>query len=73
MEQLFDGQKAGRIKPVQAVEMNNTFGKVLGLLKLQLEDNKLRVHNGDRMNQLPKLLEWEQPSEPAPIQKAIKP
>lgn len=37
LEELYDGQKAGRIKPVQAVEMNNTVGKVIALTKLQLE------------------------------------
>lgn len=42
IEELYDGQKSGRIKPPQAVEMNNTIGKLISLTKLQLEYNKAK-------------------------------
>lgn len=55
LEELYDGQKTGRIKPVTAVEMNNTIGKVIALAKLQLEYNRARKTmqaNGEKIPML---------------------
>jgi len=46
IEDLYEGQKTGRIKAVQAVEMNNSIGKMIALIKLQLEYNNLRHRLG---------------------------
>jgi hypothetical protein len=43
LNDLYTAQDEKTISPVQAVEMNNTAGKVIGFLKLQLEYNKLRL------------------------------
>jgi hypothetical protein len=55
LEDLYEGQKTGRIKPVQAVEMNNTIGKVISLTKLQLENQKLQGSLGDKAPRVPML------------------
>ena len=55
IEDLYEGQKTGRIKAAQAVEMNNTIGKLISLTKLQLEYNKLKKlldHKGDQIPML---------------------
>ena len=54
--QLFDDQKAGKVCAAQAVEMNNTVGKWIGLMKVQLEYHAARKRLGDAQ---PKLLELE--------------
>ena len=41
LERLADGQERGTIKPVQAVEMNNTVGKVISLAKAALDARRL--------------------------------
>ena len=55
IEQLFDAQKLGRIKPSQAVEMNNTVGKLIGITKLQIEYHKLKQQCGSKMTKIPTL------------------
>lgn len=55
IENLFEGQKEGTIKPAQAVEMNNTIGKLIGLTKLQLEYNKQRQATGNKQATIPML------------------
>ena len=42
LERLAEGQEEGNIKPVQAVEMNNTVGKVISLAKASLEAQRMR-------------------------------
>lgn len=39
--QVFDGLRSGKVKPAMAKEINNTAGKVIGTLKVQLEFHKL--------------------------------
>jgi hypothetical protein len=41
LERLAEGQERGSIKPVQAVEMNNTVGKVISLAKASLEAQRM--------------------------------
>lgn len=55
IEELYEGQKNGSIKAPQAVEMNNTIGKLIHLTKLQLEYNKLRRQLDDKASQIPML------------------
>lgn len=38
---LFDKLRSGRVKPAMAKEINNTAGKVIGSVKVQLEYCKL--------------------------------
>jgi hypothetical protein len=42
LERLAAGQESGKIKPVQAVEMNNTVGKVISLAKAALEAQRMK-------------------------------
>jgi hypothetical protein len=42
LERLAEGQERGTIKPVQAVEMNNTVGKVISLAKASLEAQRMK-------------------------------
>jgi len=39
--ELFDNLRSGKIKPAMAKEINNTAGKVIGSVKVQLEYCKL--------------------------------
>ena len=39
--QVFDGLRSGKIKPPMAKEINNTAGKIIGSVKVQLEFCKL--------------------------------
>jgi hypothetical protein len=39
---LYEGQKTGRITTVAAVELNNTLGKLIGIRKLKLEEEKMK-------------------------------
>jgi len=41
LERLAEGQERGTIKPVQAVEMNNTVGKVISLAKASLDAQRM--------------------------------
>jgi len=43
LERLASGQENGSIKPVQAVEMNNTVGKVISLAKASLEQERMKM------------------------------
>jgi hypothetical protein len=43
---LFDEQRAGKVSAAQAVEMNNTVGKWIGLMKVQLEYHAARKRLG---------------------------
>ena len=49
---LYAAQEEGTIKPAQAMEMNNTAGKVVSFLKLQLEYNKSRQQTGNKLAQI---------------------
>jgi hypothetical protein len=60
LNELYADQKAGTVKATDAVEMNNTAGKVIGFLKLQLEYNKLRLQT---KNKIAKIEMLETPSE----------
>ena len=48
LERLADGQEKGKIKAPQAVEMNNTVGKVIALAKTTLEYARLKNHLGSK-------------------------
>lgn len=39
--EVFDGLRTGKIKPPMAKEINNTAGKIIGSVKVQLEYCKL--------------------------------
>lgn len=39
--QVFDGLRSGKLKPQMAKEVNNTAGKIIGSVKVQLEFCKL--------------------------------
>lgn len=41
LERLAEGQERGTIKAVQAVEMNNTVGKVISLAKASLDAQRM--------------------------------
>jgi hypothetical protein len=41
LERLAEGQERGTIKPVQAVEMNNTVGKVITLAKASMDAQRM--------------------------------
>lgn len=49
LERLAEGQERGTIKPVQAVEMNNTVGKVISLAKATLEAQRMKSKVGGSM------------------------
>ena len=49
LNELYEAQKSGNIKAADAEEMNNTAGKVIGFMKLQLEYNKLRVQTKNKI------------------------
>ena len=55
IEDLYDGQKCGRITPPKAVEMNNTIGKLIALSKLQLEYNKMQSQLKEKGAAIPML------------------
>ena len=41
LERLAEGQERGTIKPVLAVEMNNTVGKVIALAKASMDAQRM--------------------------------
>ena len=48
LERLAEAQESGRIKPVQAVEMNNTVGKAISLAKTNLEYQRMKHALGEK-------------------------
>lgn len=55
IEALYEGQKSGKVKPVQAVEMNNTIGKLISLTKVQLEYQRMKQSLGAKAVTIPML------------------
>lgn len=51
-EELYDGLESGKVKVVDAVERNNTIGKVASLFKLELMERMLEKGAGSRIKQL---------------------
>jgi len=62
LERLAAAQETGRIKPVQAVEMNNTVGKAISLVKTNLEYQRLKQSLGEKAAVIP-MLELEKKAE----------
>lgn len=42
LSEVFSGLKSGKVNPVIAAEMNNTAGKMIGTVKVELEYAALR-------------------------------
>lgn len=49
LERLAEGQERGTIKAPQAVEMNNTVGKVIALAKACLESQRMKAKSANMM------------------------
>lgn len=55
IEDLYEGQKTGRITPPKAVEMNNTIGKLIAFTKMQLEHHKQQTQLKEHAAKIPQL------------------
>lgn len=55
LERLAEGQETGKIKAPQAVEMNNTVGKVISLAKTAIEYQRLKNNLGGKAETIPAL------------------
>lgn len=61
IENLYEGQKTGRIKPPQACEMNNTIGKAIAVTKLAIDGARFQRELGNKAPDLPMI---DAPKEP---------
>jgi hypothetical protein len=53
IEELYEGQKSGKIRPPQACEMNNTIGKAIAHARGQMEKARLNNQLKDKAPLIP--------------------